>query len=116
MRIVNLAFASTLNPQLVSFPVFFTWALITLCVHRLFLHIRAAEVRLALEEKHALAVASQEDEPDTPVTPARGIFVLNGRASPFGLPLALGIHHDDDMHDFASKVPVTMVDIQSFYR
>ncbi|VDB90069.1 unnamed protein product [Peniophora sp. CBMAI 1063] len=128
LRVVNLAFAATLNPRLVALPVFLTWALITVCVNRLLLHIRAAEVRLALDEKraHAAAEAPEDEEdlpsPATPVTPAEGVFVLNGRASPFNFALALnlhpGHHHEDEdgMRDQAAVLPITMIDMQSFYR
>ena len=58
----------------------------------------------------------------TPITPADGVFVLNGRASPFNFALALnlhlGQHHDDDdgMRAQAAVLPVTTIDMQSFYR
>lgn len=105
-----------------------TWALITVCVNRLLLHIRNAEVRLALDEKRALAASEahgeEEEEaasPATPLTPAEGAFVLNGRASPFNFALALNLrpsHHDDEdgMREQAAVLPITMIDMQSFYR
>ncbi|KZV72087.1 hypothetical protein PENSPDRAFT_650014 [Peniophora sp. CONT] len=131
LRVVNLAFAATLNPQLIALPVFLTWALITVCVNRLLLHIRNAEVRLAVEEKRALAAADVHEEeggeeeatsPATPMTPASGVFVLNGRASPFNFALALNLHpnrhHDDEdgMREQAAVLPITLIDMQSFYR
>jgi hypothetical protein len=135
LRVVNLAFAATRKARLIAFPDLyvliilkfiynflilddsFTWALITICVHRLLLDIRSSEVSLSLEEKRTLAIEMSGESPIspmTPVNPEHGIFVLNGRASPFGF--ALGGRSSEDMHEHAPSVPVTMISMESFYR
>jgi hypothetical protein len=84
-------------------------------------------VHLALDEKRRLAAAaeSESDMPLSPLSPDmpdpfEGPLALNGRASPFGFALALrlGRHSPDSdaMHDHAPAVPITTVELQSFYR
>ncbi|KAI0058028.1 hypothetical protein BV25DRAFT_1830590 [Artomyces pyxidatus] len=50
LRMINIAFAATGDPNRVDFPVFFVWALTTVIVNRLLIHIRSSEAKIEQEE------------------------------------------------------------------
>ncbi|THH14801.1 hypothetical protein EW146_g5580 [Bondarzewia mesenterica] len=86
LRVINIIFAATANPGKTMFAVFFVWAMVTLTLNRLLLHIRAAEVAEA---------AALTEVPQSALLPtghdSNMIFSLSGRASPF----ALGVVQDE---------------------
>ncbi|KZV66552.1 hypothetical protein PENSPDRAFT_654862 [Peniophora sp. CONT] len=126
-RIVNIVFTASPYPNRVNYAGFFVWAMVTVILNRLLLHIRSSEIRIAANDKRLAAdfaaarraqenSSDDEDEPDEPRSP--DAIVLNGRASPFGIPLPA--HHPRgrermSSHD-ADVLPTTYVEMHSFYR
>ena len=103
----------------------FVWAMVTVTLNRLLLHIRSSEIRIEASDKRIAAELdaarhngeeSSDDEGDEEEPRSPDAIRLNGRASPFGLPLPA--HHPRgrmSSHD-ADILPTTYVEMHSFYR
>ncbi|VDB94786.1 unnamed protein product [Peniophora sp. CBMAI 1063] len=126
-RIVNIVFTASPYPNRVNYAGFFVWAMVTVILNRLLLHIRSSEIRIAADDKriaaeldaarrHVDESSDDEGEGDAEEPRSPDAIRLNGRASPFGLPLPA--HHPRgrmSSHD-ADVLPTTFVEMHSFYR
>ncbi|KAI0047555.1 hypothetical protein FA95DRAFT_1662655 [Auriscalpium vulgare] len=65
VRACNVAFAATADPRRMSYPVFFSWAIVTLVVNRLLIRIRSSEVKIARHDQDAFAAVADEMGLDT---------------------------------------------------
>lgn len=142
-RIVNIIFTASPYPNRVNYAGLyvcnlaivrppltsrsFVWAMVTVTLNRLLLHIRSAEIRVAANDKRIAAefysarhdlYESSDDEEEAEEPRSPDAIVLNGRASPFGIPLPA--HHPRgrermSAHD-ADVLPTTFVEMYSFHR
>jgi len=110
---VNLGFTSSKRPSRVSYAALLVWAMITVTLNRLLLHIRYSEIRFELSEKQFLnSPPSFMDEDESEVDEESGQRTATTLISPFTVKSA----HHTNLTDTNPFAPVAHIEMQSFFR